>query len=96
MATEQFHSETADLLKTLDEAVRLGGVSRGQAFDDFLQMAVCAPPFVRMVDQYFTAAEEHSEWKPARHVVTWESGEPDASPKQDHESPPRGKQLQLL
>src|SRR5712691_6945010 len=64
MAKEQFfHPESADLLKTLDEAARRSGVSRGQAFEDFLHMAVCAMSGGRMEEQYMAVVKKHSEGK---------------------------------
>jgi hypothetical protein len=70
MVKEQFlHPETADLLKTLDEAARRSGVSRGQAFEDFLHMAVCALSGGRMEDQYLAIVKKHSEGKPGSRGV---------------------------
>ena len=67
MAKEQFlHPETAELLKTLDEAAHRSGVSRGQAFEDFLHMAVCALSGGRMEDQYLAVVKKHTEGKPGR------------------------------
>ena len=70
MAKEQFlHPETADLLKTLDEAARRSGVSRGQAFEDFLHMAVCALSGGRMEEEYLAVVKKHSDGKPGRRGV---------------------------
>ena len=67
MAKEQFfHPESAELLKTLDEAARRSGVSRGQAFEDFLHMAVCAMSGGRMEEQYLAVVKKHSEGKKGR------------------------------
>ncbi|MBM3970824.1 MAG: SAM-dependent DNA methyltransferase [Planctomycetes bacterium] len=64
MAKEQFfHPESAELLKTLDEAARRSGVSRGQAFEDFLHMALCSLSGGRMEDQYLAVVKKHSEGK---------------------------------
>src|SRR6185295_3638588 len=64
MAKEQFfHPESAELLKTLDEAARRSGVSRGQAWEDFLHMAVCAMSGGRMEDQYLAVVQKHSAGK---------------------------------
>src|SRR5712691_11433455 len=64
MAKEQFfHPESANLLKTLDEAARRSGVSRGQAWEDFLHMAVCAMSGGRMEDQYMAVVKKHSKGK---------------------------------
>ncbi len=70
MAKEQFlHPETAELLKTLDEAAHRSGVSRGQAFEDFLHMAVCALSGGRMEDQYLAVVKKHADGKPGRRGV---------------------------
>jgi hypothetical protein len=45
------YPETGQLLKLLDEAARRSSVSRGQAFEDFLHMGVCALSGGRMEDQ---------------------------------------------
>lgn len=67
MAKEQFfHPESADLLKTLDEVARRSGVSRGQAFEDFLHMAVCSLSGGRMEEQYLAVVKKHSEGKKGR------------------------------
>ena len=67
MAKEQFfHPESAELLKTLDEAARRSGVSRGQAWEDFLLMALCALSGGRMEEQYMAVVKKHSQGKPGR------------------------------
>ncbi len=67
MAKEQFfYPESAELLKTLDEAARRSGVSRGQAFEDFLQMTVCSLSGGRMEEQYLSVVKKHSHGKPGR------------------------------
>lgn len=67
MAKEQFlYPESAELLKTLDEAARRSGVSRGQAFEDFLHMAVCSLSGGRMEEEYLKVVKKHSEGKPGR------------------------------
>jgi hypothetical protein len=70
MAKEQFfHPETAELLTTLDKAARRSGVSRGQAFEDFLHMAVCALSGGRMEEQYLAVVQKHTDGKPGRRGV---------------------------
>ena len=70
MAKEQFlHPESAELLKTLDEAASRSGVSRGQAFEDFLHMSVCALSGGRMEDQYLEVIQKHSQGKPGKRGV---------------------------
>ena len=67
MAKEQFfHPESAELLKTLDEAARRSGVSRGQAWEDFLHMTVCSLSGGRMEEQYLAVVKKHSQGKPGR------------------------------
>ena len=67
MAKEQFfYSESAELLKTLDEAARRSGVSRGQAWEDFLHMTVCSLSGGRMEEQYMAVVKKHSQGKPGR------------------------------
>lgn len=67
MAKEQFfHPESAELLKTLDEAARRSGVSRGQAWEDFLHMTVCSLSGGRMEEQYMAVVKKHSQGKPGR------------------------------
>ena len=64
MAKEQFfHSESADILKTLDEAARRSGVSRGQVFEDFLHMSLCALSGGQLEEQYMATVKKHSEGK---------------------------------
>jgi hypothetical protein len=60
VAREQFaYSETAPLLNLLDQVVHRSGVSRGQAFDDFLQMSVCSLSGGRMEEQYLATVEKY-------------------------------------
>ncbi len=67
MAKEQFlYPESAELLKTLDEAARRSGVSRGQAFEDLLHMAVCSLSGGRMEEEYLKVVKKHSEGKRGR------------------------------
>ena len=61
MSKEAFaHAETGKLLTLLDEAARRSAVSRGQAFEDFLHMSVCALAGGRMEDQYLAIVKKHS------------------------------------
>lgn len=67
MAKEQFfYSESAGLLKTLDEASDRSGVSRGQTFSDFLHMVVCSLSGRRMEDQYLDVVKSHSRGEKGR------------------------------
>jgi hypothetical protein len=66
MTKESFtHSGTSQLLKLLDQAAR-SGVSRGQAFEDFLHMAVCALSGGAMEDQYLNVVERHKAGESGR------------------------------
>lgn len=61
MGREQFfHGQTAELLSTLDEAARRSGVSRGQAFEDFLHMVVCTLSGGAMEDEYLSVVQKHA------------------------------------
>ena len=67
MAKEHFfHPESAGLLATLDEAAHRSGVSRGQAFDDFLQMVVCSLSGSRMEERYLEIVKRYSCGKPGK------------------------------
>lgn len=62
MSKEFFaYSETPQLLEVLDQAARRSAVSRGQAFDDFLQMVVCSLSGGRMEQQYLQVVVKHTE-----------------------------------
>jgi hypothetical protein len=61
LARESFsYPATAKLLELLDDAARRSGVSRGQAFEDFLHMAVCALSGGQMEDQYLEVVKQHA------------------------------------
>jgi hypothetical protein len=61
---EQFaYGPTKELLTTLDTAAQRSGVSRGQAFEDFLQMSVCALSGGGMEDEYLQVVQKHSSGK---------------------------------
>ncbi len=61
MAKEFFsYSETTGLFKLLEETSQRSGVSRAQAFEDFLLMSVCALSGGRMEDQYLETVKKHS------------------------------------
>jgi hypothetical protein len=62
---EQFaYRETQQLLQTLDQAAHTSGVSRGQAFEDFLHMSVCALAGGTLEDQYLQVVQKHTPGKP--------------------------------
>jgi hypothetical protein len=61
MPREQFaHQETPELFKTLENTARVSGVSRGQAFEDFLHMSVCALAGGTMEEQYLGVVAKHT------------------------------------
>lgn len=65
MPKEQFaHRETSELLQTLDEVAQPSGVSRGQAFEDFLHMSVCALSGGTLEEQYLEVVAKHTAGKP--------------------------------
>lgn len=67
MGKEQFaFGPTKELLTTLDEAAQRSGVSRGQAFEDFLHMSVCALSGGEMEDDYLQVVQKHSSGTPGR------------------------------
>ena len=67
MAREQFlYGQTGELLRTLDEAARRSVISRGQAFEDFLLMSVCALSGGTMEDQYLDVVRKHTAGPPGK------------------------------
>lgn len=59
---EQFQfTETNTLFKQLEEVSQRSGVSRGQAFEDFLHVSVCALGHPLMEDEYLETIERHKE-----------------------------------
>ncbi len=61
MAKEFFsYPETTSLFKLLEETSQRSGVSRAQAFEDFLVMSVCALSGGQMEDQYLDTVKKHS------------------------------------
>lgn len=64
MARESFfYPETGKLLTLLDQAASRSSVSRGQAFEDYLHMAVCALSNGAMEDEYLEIVKKHSSGK---------------------------------
>src|SRR5436305_1163953 len=62
MAKETFfHRETNELLELLDQAARTSGKSRGQTFEDFLELVVCSLSGGQMEDQYLKVAQRYGE-----------------------------------
>jgi hypothetical protein len=61
MAKEFFHyPETAKVFDLLEEASHRSGVSRGQAFEDFLTMSVCSLSGGRMEEEYLQTVAKHT------------------------------------
>ena len=64
MPKESFlYPETKPVFDLIEEASRRSGVSRGQAFEDFVHMSLCALSGGQMEDQYMTTVKKHSEGK---------------------------------
>ena len=62
MAKEQFfYSETQPLFKKLEELSRRSGVSRGQAFEDWIAAMVCALTAETKEDEYMAMVERHKK-----------------------------------
>lgn len=67
VSKEFFHyPETAQLFTRLEEAAQRSGVSRGQAFEDFLTMSVCCLSGGRMEDLYLQTVAKHTSGKPGK------------------------------
>lgn len=67
VSKEQFlYNETKPVFDLIEEASQRSGVSRGQAFEDFLHMSVCAMSGGTMEDQYLAVVERHKHGKPGR------------------------------
>jgi hypothetical protein len=58
-----FHAESAKLFKKLEELTRRSGVSRGQAFEDWLTAMVCALAAETKEGEYLAMVEKHKEGK---------------------------------
>lgn len=62
MPKEQFlYPETRPLFDSLEELSRRSGVSRGQAFEDFVTASVCSLSGGTMEDEYMAMVERHKE-----------------------------------
>lgn len=60
MPAESFlHPETKTLFKKLEEVSQQSGVSRAQAFEDFLLVSTCALGHPLMEDEYLQTIEKH-------------------------------------
>jgi len=64
LAKDQFaHPETAELCDLLDEAAKSSGISRAQAFEDFLLLALASLSGGQMEEQYLEVAKKHAAGK---------------------------------
>lgn len=62
MAKEQFlYAQTRPLFNALQDVAQRSGVSRGQAFEDFLTATLCALAGGTMEDEYLAMAKRHAE-----------------------------------
>ncbi len=67
MSQEQFlYAETKPVFDLIEETSQRSGVSRGQAFEDFLHMSVCAMSGGTMEDQYLAVVERHKHGQPGK------------------------------
>jgi N-6 DNA methylase len=67
MAKESFfYPDNYQHLKLLDEAAHRGGVSRGKAFEDFLQMATSALARPRMEQEYLDTVKTYTDGTPGK------------------------------
>ncbi len=67
MPKESFlYPETPPVFDLIEEASRRSGVSRGQAFEDFLHMSLCSLSGGQMEDQYMATVKKHTGGKPGR------------------------------
>ncbi len=70
MAHESFtYGETQPLFKKLEEVSHRAGVSRGQAFDDFLTASVAALAAETMEDDYLAMVERHKSGSPGKRSI---------------------------
>jgi hypothetical protein len=54
------YPDSQRVLDLLDDAGQRSGVSRGQVFEDFLQMSLCALSGGRLENQYLEVVKKHS------------------------------------
>lgn len=67
MPKESFlYSETKPVFDLIEETSRRSGVSRAQAFEDFLLMSVAALSGGQLEDQYMATVKKHAEGKPGK------------------------------
>lgn len=61
-----FYPETKPIFDLLEEVTRRSGVSRGQAFEDFLHMSLCALSGGQMEEQYMQTVQRHAAGEPGK------------------------------
>jgi hypothetical protein len=67
MAKENFsYRETESLFKKLEQLSQRSGVSRGQAFEDWLTAITCALAAETMEEEYMAMIERHKDGKPGK------------------------------
>lgn len=64
-----FHRETNSLFKQLEEVSQRSGISRGQAFEDFLHVSACVLGHPQMEDEYLKTIECHKEGRKGKRGV---------------------------
>ncbi|MFV0443926.1 MAG: N-6 DNA methylase, partial [Planctomycetaceae bacterium] len=70
MPKESFqHPESQQLFQLVEEVSQRAGVSRGQAFEDFLHCTVCALGHPLMEPEYLQTVERHKEGTKGRRSV---------------------------
>jgi hypothetical protein len=60
------YPETKPIFDLVEEASRRSGVSRGQAFEDFLHMSLCSLSGGQMEEQYMATVQKHTAGKQGR------------------------------
>src|SRR5205823_529036 len=55
------YPETKPVFNLVEEASRRSGVSRAQAFEDFLHMTLCSLSGGQMEEQYMATVQKHTE-----------------------------------
>lgn len=70
MPKEQFfHRETEQLLTLLDQAAHQAGVSRGQAFEDFLHLVICSLSGGAMEAAYLQTVQRYAEGQQGKRAI---------------------------
>ena len=64
-----FHGETKTLFNDLEEVSQRSAISRGQVFEDFLHVSVCALGHPLMEDEYLKTIEKHKDGEKGKRGV---------------------------